>query len=483
MRSIRYADLLKTFRDAVQVTRAIGLRYLWIDSLCIIQDDQQDWEREAGKMGEVYRNSYVTIVAARAAGDAEGFLSDRTRMQGQGVNCTIDSHGNEIQGLKARRASAHYEALQEPILKRGWVLQEELLSHRALSFCSTEMTWECRETHLCECASFQEFGRLAAHGHDVPRSNARDARASLFDHHPVKVPQYIGTDFWRRYVLKEYSKRRLTKFSDSLPALSAIAERIHHVTGNVYCAGLWKSTLIEDLLWYNATGYSLQSAEYLAPSWSWASIGANNFSFWLRTQGPDEDIVRGYVSTVECTPAGLNMFGNLSHGFVSLKVTVAQAELLIEELPDGSVDATTLKYTIIWDSSLHVEERRKQNKVPGDKFYPDVVPLYPSRALIDGDMKSTFSRRRTQPATQSDTASVRGCVFCLLMKEYSQMHFDDNNKYDGDRLFRIFLVTTPSDVTTHAYERIGLYVDRTSPIEWPEMSEYGLRKDKQITIV
>ena len=76
--SIQYHDLPKTFRDALKVTKAIGLRYLWIESLCIIPDNQQDWEKELAKMGNVYSNAYLIIVGARAASDIERFLSDRS---------------------------------------------------------------------------------------------------------------------------------------------------------------------------------------------------------------------------------------------------------------------------------------------------------------------------------------------------------------------------------------------------------------------
>jgi hypothetical protein len=75
-------------------------------------------------MGNVYSNAYLTIVAARAASDGEGFLSDRTGLQGKDVDFTVDSHGKTAPGVKARLASAHYGALEEAIFKRGWVLQE-----------------------------------------------------------------------------------------------------------------------------------------------------------------------------------------------------------------------------------------------------------------------------------------------------------------------------------------------------------------------
>jgi hypothetical protein len=60
---IRYTDLPRTYRDAVSVCRSLSIRYLWIDSLCIIQDSKEDWAREAANMAYVYSNSYLTISA------------------------------------------------------------------------------------------------------------------------------------------------------------------------------------------------------------------------------------------------------------------------------------------------------------------------------------------------------------------------------------------------------------------------------------
>lgn len=65
--NIFLSDLPPLFQDAIIITRQLGLRYLWIDSLCIIQDSLRDWETEAAKMASIYQNSYVTISATDAS--------------------------------------------------------------------------------------------------------------------------------------------------------------------------------------------------------------------------------------------------------------------------------------------------------------------------------------------------------------------------------------------------------------------------------
>jgi hypothetical protein len=266
--------------------------------------------------------------------------------------------------------------------------------------------------------------------------------------------------------------------------LSAIAERIQNLTGDTYCAGLWKSTLEDDLCWYNHSGSSIPSPEQRAPSWSWASIGANNFRLWPRLQSYDEEIIRVWIYGVDCTPAGLHKFGNVSYGPVLISGGLAQVELLVEEqeLEPGSNDPSTPKYSIIWDSSLNVPKGRNQKEVPGSIFYPDVVPLTPAWAGINGNMKSTFCRRNMTNITQSNKKSDRSTIFCLLMKEYFSPHFIES-KYDGDRLIGVFLVLAPSGIFEDSYERISFYVDQTSPVGWEKMRDLSLITREKITIV
>lgn len=135
-------ELPKTFQDAVELTKSVGLRYIWIDSLCIIQDDIYDWKKEAAKMANVYRNAYCTIAATGSKGDQEGiFLERRTQdvfqLPYNAANTYIAATSNEDD------VTAMLELHQSPLSTRAWTMQERLLSRRIVHFTDTRVIWEC----------------------------------------------------------------------------------------------------------------------------------------------------------------------------------------------------------------------------------------------------------------------------------------------------------------------------------------------------
>ncbi len=139
-RLIEVSDLPKTFRDAICVTRNLGVPYLWIDSLCIIQNDAEDWNRESKRMEQVFSSAYCTIAAVCASGTDDGFLKAHPERQ-----CVT---------MRAPISSALYhvcEAIddfgqhvdQSELSRRGWVLQERTLSRRTIYFTENQSYWEC----------------------------------------------------------------------------------------------------------------------------------------------------------------------------------------------------------------------------------------------------------------------------------------------------------------------------------------------------
>ena len=145
-RSIGDGELPRTFKDAVNITRQLKVRYLWIDSLCIIQNDPEDWEREAKLMEDVFSSAYCTIAASCARSTEDGFL--KTRRDRQCVETQvgkdpplyicelIDDFRNDVE--------------QEKLNKRGWVLQERVLSRRTIYFAKNQVYWECGHGVRCE---------------------------------------------------------------------------------------------------------------------------------------------------------------------------------------------------------------------------------------------------------------------------------------------------------------------------------------------
>jgi hypothetical protein len=147
--SIGFHLLPRTFQDAILVTRAVGLKYLWIDSLCIIQDDAADWEAEAARMGDVFSAAWCTIAASAAKSSTEGFLHPRP------ARPCLTIPGAEGEGLYACPAidDFHRHVEQSTLNSRGWVLQERVLSRRSIYFTTDQVYWECSEGIFSETLS------------------------------------------------------------------------------------------------------------------------------------------------------------------------------------------------------------------------------------------------------------------------------------------------------------------------------------------
>ncbi|RSM18499.1 hypothetical protein CDV31_002635 [Fusarium ambrosium] len=168
---IDLGNLPKTFQDAIKIARELKVRYLWIDALCIIQneDDHEDWKRECGNMASIYRNSYLTV-AATWANSATG-------------GCFITPDPGVVTGPIMMRKVSHFpfiptlENLEDfPILTRAWTYQERLLAPRVIYFGHQEILWDCLERHTCECggATIPEQGvaRRGFHGQTAVNDSA-----------------------------------------------------------------------------------------------------------------------------------------------------------------------------------------------------------------------------------------------------------------------------------------------------------------------
>lgn len=140
-----FSELPKTFQDAVRVTRELGIQYLWIDSLCIIQWNQKDWEREAKRMEDVFASAYCTIAATSAVHSNMGFLDRNVSVYVQDTSgwrfyvCTdidIDDFDNDVGKAQLNT--------------RAWVMQERILSRRTIHFSANQTYWECGEGVYCE---------------------------------------------------------------------------------------------------------------------------------------------------------------------------------------------------------------------------------------------------------------------------------------------------------------------------------------------
>ncbi|KIM98351.1 hypothetical protein OIDMADRAFT_128663, partial [Oidiodendron maius Zn] len=225
---IELKDLTKTFRDAVSLTRNLGIRYLWIDSLCIIQLDKGDWEIEVNKMRIVYSQSYLNIAATSSKEGAGGCFRERSTSTPD-VQSPLDVGSHEITRPYLGSSAVHVpdRGLQ---ICRAWVYQERILAPRTVHFHGTEMLWECISSSRCECGG-------------LDRENAATFRPNAFGGDTRNKAEQ-----WQ-FVVQQYSGLNLSHASDKLTALTGIAEQFQAELGCKYVAGLWHNHLLSGLLW------------------------------------------------------------------------------------------------------------------------------------------------------------------------------------------------------------------------------------------
>jgi hypothetical protein len=278
---IKPDDLPKTFRDAVTITRKLGYRYLWIDSLCIIQNSREDWMAESAIMGQIYRSSALNISAGGAEDSRSGCLVTREPLQHRACILT----GDATAGLCVPRRCPNEWRDDDgsSTISRGWVFQERMLAPRTLHYSRKTISWEC----ICLDATegwpkgdtwnaeqdrryrrpkemFQtlcDFQRPAAEDRAFPLANK-------------DVESFYSA--WSKLV-NSYSNKQLTQGSDKLVALHGVMSVIAESTGLRHAAGMWLDYLHLDLLWSTWNQAEKRPelydrTKYRAPSWSWACV-------------------------------------------------------------------------------------------------------------------------------------------------------------------------------------------------------------------
>ena len=241
-------------------------------------------------MGKIYHNAEIVIAATVAASAAEGFLRGRPAYNEGEVS--VSSKASAV--INARYRIYPEENDPEPLDTRGWAYQERILSRRYLSFGKYQMQWSCKEGVLWESGeSFCGPKRLLG---------------LLIDELP---DDHIS--LWR-YVLGEYFEMKLSRTSDNLVALSAVASRFHTLFGGTYMAGIWKEELMSELQWQSfpekPQRYNTPEPSY-APTWSWASVVGRKAHYYEWTEERE--------ALAECVDASIilrtnNPFGPVREG-------------------------------------------------------------------------------------------------------------------------------------------------------------------------
>ncbi|KAK0621641.1 heterokaryon incompatibility protein-domain-containing protein [Bombardia bombarda] len=339
--SISLQELSKTFQDAVWITRRLGIRFLWIDSLCIVQDDADDWEREAVDMGRIYAAAYLTVAASHGADGTAGIFYESPRESpahhrvmdlklsppGKTEPSTVtvalmpeihpqkESHVHQLYGDTEMSVD---NSSTEALLGRGWAFQERLLSARIVHFTREELVWECRDSRGCECGVIRgsiitnmfmgslrskpeshsnqqlrweedddEHTNSSTDGESATDSDSRSDRPfNTFD-------EYSSRSAWCRLV-ELYTTRQFTKLSDRGPAFAGIAQSFSRSLVGTddkplgeYCAGLWGSHLAQSLLWSCSTDNIIREPDWTSPNTGRRIMGAMAPSWsWYSVSGP-----------------------------------------------------------------------------------------------------------------------------------------------------------------------------------------------------
>ncbi|KAH6606461.1 hypothetical protein Trco_005614 [Trichoderma cornu-damae] len=305
LRQIPWSRLPKTFQDAARVAVWLGIRYLWIDSLCIIQDSSEDWKDQAAQMCEIYSRAYVTLAAAWSSDSDMGLFRRSASFQ---VQPTMRV-GAQAPSYIVRRVPEHTTwdvagVLQMtpelPLLSRAWVYQERLLSPRIVYFTRYELAFECsagNRDKICECE--HSAGGLwggGSNGAGGGRGEYTDYRKS-YHVEGLRASNLANIRKYWHQIVGEYSGLRISFTSDRLPALSGVARQFgtaHSALLGRYVAGMWEDCFPSELLWYCTSGKIHHRPDsYCGPTWSWISAGniASYATGCPRTYPADLDIL------------------------------------------------------------------------------------------------------------------------------------------------------------------------------------------------
>lgn len=341
--NISWATLPKTLQHAIEFTCKLGIKYLWVDCLCIVQGDREDWERESGRMFDVYGNSYVTLAAVWGNESESGlFASPEDLKPTLLANLCFQDQNWPLYMRSTHELISEWNSYEgyhrAPLFTRAWAYQERLITPRILYFTECELAFECFCHTACECGLSQHVLRkkdekeessrtwypkyyfwktvinhtnksidLSAQSNDIV---IRDEESSMFTLRKTWVN-----------IVEEYSHLNLTNLADKLLAIGAVARQFQEARPREhYLAGLWSGSLYRDLTWAVMFDLGGQRTE-TAPTWSWASISCGVYNVLDSMQFEQQ---LGWVSSIEVLDATFryvddNPFGVLKSSSLILR--------------------------------------------------------------------------------------------------------------------------------------------------------------------
>jgi len=337
----------KTFRETLLVARGLGIQYVWIDCLCLVQDDPVEWQTDSVKMADIYGNSYLTIAATlarnahdglfyNAAHDGAGpFEINPALVNKLGNDCRLFASELPIDGQSAGYYSTRSRRQEHGLAlhSRAWAHQEFFLASRVLQF-GHELQWDCAQTFWC-CSDFEGYGSYPVRIPDINKGKFR--KLKITGRSARRKEQETDTKLgetqaalgalWRQEA-EVFSGKDITHASDRLPALSGLAKRfLSSGFSAPYLAGIWLANVNRELCW-RASVPALAVSSYISPSFSWTSISAPIEFFASRQDVGFEDAPSWPADVIgeamfkivaaDCQLAYGDPFGAVTGGFIRL---------------------------------------------------------------------------------------------------------------------------------------------------------------------
>ena len=352
--------LSRSASDAIFLARQLDITCVWIDAMCIVQDDPNDWETEAAKMGGIYRGARLVVCAANSPTASTGFLHERLPLV---VDCGRASRSFLDSDRLYITLAAEYLSLlvgNEPLSRRAWCLQERMLSRRMVYFTRHEMIWKCFKSTLRECG--REAHLIEENTCD---ENTYPWKARNRDNSDKELGLSFAHQAWEM-VIERYSACALTYPHDKLVALSAVAKQFHanflaafpHIR-QLYLAGTWLTSLPESLLWHPKWTDSRTSYPVLnGPSWSWSSVHCR-----INHTGETDSTLMAMVDDFHVKPAGPNAYGDVSECWLRITAPIlttsfaAARGVSISASGRGAVEDICAQFTsITFQPEIHRED-------------------------------------------------------------------------------------------------------------------------------
>jgi hypothetical protein len=364
------ATLPRSFQEAMIATRKLGFEYIWIDSICIIQGpDKEDWKQEALLMSEVYSNAIITLSILHSDNANGGAFNQRDSsdlihlfdVTFQESTFPLYAHAipDERNVIGTKLSWGVGNTTGYPLLSRAWCFQERLVAPRVLFFSYDEVIWSCHTGMVFEADRFPPTER-----HGWPLETHRSL-STMFERRGGWPNTDNSTNLgpWKPWkgvwnLLREvYTTLHLSYPGDRLPAIAAIAQHFsRHDPQDQYIGGLWKSTLITDLLWIPSRTINYCSfPEYVAPTWSWVSCPASH-------RHPVAEVTHQIVATVVDVALDYeveaNVFSRVTGGQLIVRGPAlrAQCRRMSDSLSDHKLEITSdVLDTEIWADCTYDE--------------------------------------------------------------------------------------------------------------------------------